>query len=84
MFDLEFDRAHGLHSLPVTVGERGSVLVAVVSHALTVVLLAVVGGLAGLDWVYWVGLVAVAGLLAWPHVTSPGAGCARSACRSCP
>jgi 4-hydroxybenzoate polyprenyltransferase len=32
------------------------------------VLLAVVGGLAGLDWIYWAGLVAVAALLAWPHV----------------
>jgi 4-hydroxybenzoate polyprenyltransferase len=68
VFDLEFDRAQGLHSLPVSIGERGSVLVAALSHVLTIVLLAAVGALAGLDWIYWAGLVAVAALLAWPHL----------------
>jgi 4-hydroxybenzoate polyprenyltransferase len=33
-----------------------------------VALLAAVGGLAGLDWIYWAGLAACAALLAWPHV----------------
>lgn len=67
-FDLEFDRAQGLHSLPVSIGEHGAVIAAAASHVLTIVLLAAVGALAGLDWVYWAGLVAVSGLLAWPHV----------------
>ena len=41
---------------------------AALSHVLTIALLAAVGALAGLDWIYWAGLVAVAVLLAWPHV----------------
>jgi 4-hydroxybenzoate polyprenyltransferase len=68
IFDLDFDRAQGLHSLPVSIGERGSIIVAAVSHVLTVSLLAAVGVLAGLDWVYWAGLIVVAALLAWPHI----------------
>ena len=68
VFDLDFDRAQGLHSLPVAIGERGSVLVAALSHVLTIVLLAAVGALSGLDWLYWAGLAAVALLLAWPHI----------------
>jgi len=27
-----------------------------------------VGLLSGLDWIYWLGLVVVAAVLAWPHV----------------
>lgn len=68
IFDLEFDRAHGLHSVPVSAGERGALLVAAVSHVVTVALLAAVGGLSGLGWTYWVGLAVVAVVLAWPHV----------------
>jgi len=68
VFDLEFDRQQGLHSLPVAVGERGSIAAAALSHAGTVGLLAAVGGLAGLGWVYWAGLAACAALLAWPHL----------------
>jgi len=68
VFDLEFDREQGLHSLPVSIGARGAVVVSAVSHVVTVALLAAVGGLAGLDWVYWAGLFLVAALLAWPHI----------------
>lgn len=68
VFDLDFDRAHGLHSVPVAVGERGALVVAAVSHVATVVLLAAVGLLSGLDWIYWLGLVVVAAVLATPHV----------------
>ena len=68
VFDLDFDRAQGLHSLPVSIGERGAVVVSVVSHVVTIALLAAVGALAGLDWIYYAGLVLVAALLAWPHV----------------
>jgi 4-hydroxybenzoate polyprenyltransferase len=68
IFDLEFDREQGLHSLPATVGERGAVVVAARSHAATVALLAAVGLLAGLDWIYWAGLIICTVLLAWPHL----------------
>lgn len=68
IFDVEFDRAHGVHSVAVSFGERRSLRVAAVSHVGTIILLAGVGGLSHLGVVYWVGLAAVAALLAWPHV----------------
>jgi 4-hydroxybenzoate polyprenyltransferase len=68
VFDLDFDRRHGLHSIPVAVGVRGALAVAAVSHASATALLLAVGFLCGLGPVYWVGLTAVAALLAWPHV----------------
>ena len=68
IFDLDFDRRNGLHSVPVAVGARGALVVAAVSHAVAAALLAAVGGLCGLGPVYWVGLAAVTALLAWPHL----------------
>jgi 4-hydroxybenzoate polyprenyltransferase len=68
IFDLEFDRAHGLHSVPVAVGRRRALQVSAASHAAAVALLVVVGVLAALGGVYWAGLALVAALLAWPHV----------------
>ena len=68
IFDLDFDRRNGLHSVPVAVGARGALVVAAVSHAVAVALLAAVGVLCGLGPVYWVGLAAVTALLAWPHL----------------
>ncbi len=68
IFDLGFDREHGLHSVPVSLGERGALAVAAVSHALTVALLVAVGLLSHLPWEYWAGLTVVAALLAWPHI----------------
>jgi 4-hydroxybenzoate polyprenyltransferase len=68
IFDLDFDRRSGLHSVPVAVGERGALVVAALSHVATVVLLALVGALCALGPVYWAGMVVVAALLAWPHV----------------
>jgi 4-hydroxybenzoate polyprenyltransferase len=68
IFDLDFDRQNGLHSVPVAVGERGALVVAALSHLVTVALLVAVGVLAGLGLVYWLGLSAVAVLLAWPHL----------------
>jgi 4-hydroxybenzoate polyprenyltransferase len=68
IFDVSFDIAHGLHSVPVALGERGALAVAALSHVITVVLLGVVGMLSGLDSIYWAGLAVVALVLAWPHV----------------
>ena len=68
IFDLDFDRRNGLHSVPVAVGARGALVVAAVSHAVAAALLAAVGVLCGLGPVYWVGLAAVTALLAWPHL----------------
>ena len=67
LFDLEHDRAEGLHSWAVRWGERGVFAGARLHHLGTVALLAVAG--AGLDagLAYWLGVAAVAGLLLYEH-----------------
>lgn len=68
IFDLEFDRRERLHSVAVSLGERGALVVAAVSHVAAVAVLAAVGALLALGAVYWAGLAAVAAILAWSHV----------------
>ena len=68
IFDLDFDRREGLHSVAVAFGWRRALLVALLSHVAAVALLAAVGALLGLGPVYWIGLLAVAALLGWSHV----------------
>jgi 4-hydroxybenzoate polyprenyltransferase len=73
LFDLEHDRAEGLHSWAVRFGERGVFVGARAFHAGAVVLLAAAG--AGLDvsFFYWLGVVATAGLLVYEHsIVRPG------------
>ena len=73
LFDLEHDREHGLHSWATRFGERGVFAAARVFHVGTVALLALAG--LGLDvgLLYWLGVVAVAALLAYEHsLVRPG------------
>jgi 4-hydroxybenzoate polyprenyltransferase len=61
--DLEFDRAHGLRSIPVRFGVARSLWFSRVLHVATVASLAVLGVVAGLGPVYHAGVVLVAVLL---------------------
>jgi 4-hydroxybenzoate polyprenyltransferase len=73
LFDVEIDRAQGLHSWATRWGERGVFVGARVLHLLTVWLLAAAG--AGLDvgLLYWLGVAVVAGLLSYEHsLVRPG------------
>ena len=65
--DIDFDREHGLHSIPAALGARRSIWVARALHLLTVVALAAVGVAVGAGWLYWLGVAAVALLLAYEH-----------------
>jgi len=68
LFDVEIDRAQGLHSWATRWGERGVFRGARVLHLLTVWLLAAAG--AGLDaglW-YWLGVAVVAAILLYEHL----------------
>jgi 4-hydroxybenzoate polyprenyltransferase len=65
--DIEFDRANGLYSLPAKVGTRQSLSIARGLHALTVLLLALVGVAAGEGVLYAVGVAVAAGLLVFEH-----------------
>jgi 4-hydroxybenzoate polyprenyltransferase len=73
LFDVEIDRAQGLHSWATRWGERGVFRGARGLHLLTVWLLAAAG--AGLDvgLLYWLGVAVVAGLLSYEHsLVRPG------------
>jgi 4-hydroxybenzoate polyprenyltransferase len=63
--DLEFDRAHGLRSIPVRFGVARSLWLSRALHVVTVASLAVLGGVAGLGVVYHTGVGLVALLLVY-------------------
>ena len=73
LFDRDVDLAQGLHSVATRFGVRGAFAGARVFHALTVAFLAAVGaGLGAGSW-YWLGVAAVAVLLAYEHaLVRPG------------
>ena len=73
LFDLEFDREQGLHSFATRFGERRLFWGARLAHAATVGLLVAVGLGLHLGSLYWVGVAAVAVLLAYEHaLVRPG------------
>jgi len=73
LFDLEHDLAAGLRSWAVRFGEHGVFVGARVFHVVVVALLAAVGAGLGSDLFYWLGVVAVAGLLVYEHtLVRPG------------
>ncbi len=65
--DVEIDRKEGLHSIPARFGIPAALRLAQIFHVLTILFLALVGILAGLSWLYWLGLGLVAGLLIYEH-----------------
>jgi 4-hydroxybenzoate polyprenyltransferase len=67
LFDVEIDRAQGLHSVTTRFGVRGAFLAARLSHVATVACLCAVGAGLSVDVWYWLGVGAVAALLAYEH-----------------
>jgi 4-hydroxybenzoate polyprenyltransferase len=67
LFDREIDLAQGLHSVSARFGVEGAFRGARLLHAAAVVLLAAVGFGLDLGWFYWLGVAAVAALLAYEH-----------------
>jgi 4-hydroxybenzoate polyprenyltransferase len=65
--DIEFDRKQGLHSIPARVGPGRALMISALLHVLSVVFLSMFGYTAGLNAVYWIGVVVAAGLLWWEH-----------------
>jgi putative 4-hydroxybenzoate polyprenyltransferase len=78
--DIAFDKANGLHSIPVAFGERGAIGIARALHIVTVSCLVLIGltalpsGRAELaGTLYWVGVAVAAALLAYEHsLVRPG------------
>jgi 4-hydroxybenzoate polyprenyltransferase len=67
LFDVDIDRAQGLHSVTTRFGVRGAFLAARLLHVATVACLCAVGLGLSVDVWYWLGVVAVAALLAYEH-----------------
>jgi len=65
--DVEVDRRAGLKSFPARFGIAAALRAAQVCHVLTVAAFAALGVMTGLGWIYWVGVVVVAGLLIYEH-----------------
>src|SRR6476620_7258931 len=61
--DLEFDRAHGLRSIPVRFGVPTSLAISRAMHVLAFVALAWLGSVSNLGWLYTAGVSGVAALL---------------------
>lgn len=65
--DREFDRAQGLHSIPVRFGVTGALRLSSFFHLCTIVFLILVGVAAHLGVIYWIGCLAVSVILLWEH-----------------
>src|SRR3954447_536567 len=63
--DLDFDRAHGLRSIPVRFGVARSLFISRVMHVIAVLCLAALGPVARLGPIYLAGVAGVAILLAY-------------------
>jgi len=71
--DEGFDRAEGLKSAVVRLGERRAILAAKLLHGLTVPALALFGWGAGLGVWYFIGLLVATGILVYEHqLVKPG------------
>ena len=71
--DVEVDRAQKLHSVPARFGIPAALMLARVNHVVTAGALAALGLMMGLGVVYWLGWVAVVGLLIYEHsLVRPG------------
>lgn len=65
--DIEFDRAHGLHSIPERFGIKDTLLFSRVFHLITWGLLAFTGIIFDLGIFYWIGMAAAGGLFIYEH-----------------
>ncbi len=65
--DYEFDVERGLHSIPSKLGLDKSFLLVRIFHGLMLLFLLLVLPGSGLGWIYFVGVLVVAGLLAYEH-----------------
>jgi 4-hydroxybenzoate polyprenyltransferase len=73
LFDEEVDRQEGLHSIVTRFGVAGAFAGARLSHAATVACLVAAGLGLPVGALYWLGVAAVAGLLAYEHsLVRPG------------
>ena len=66
--DVEIDRQIGVHSTPARFGLRTALHVSTATHVVTFVLFVWFGALAGLGWLWWIGLALTAAAFAYQHI----------------
>lgn len=67
LLDIEFDRSHGIFSVPARFGVRRALMLSRALHVLAWACLALTGLVFGLGPLYWAGMLVVAGLLIYEH-----------------
>ena len=65
--DTEFDRQHGLHSIPATLGDARAIALSRALHVGTVAFLALAGLGAAAGWIWFAGVGVAAALLLYEH-----------------
>lgn len=67
MQDLEFDKSHGLYSIPQRFGIKNALIFSRIFHLVTFLVLMFLGILFKLGIYYWLGMIVVAGLFIYEH-----------------
>jgi len=65
--DADFDRSHGLHSIPAWLGSRKALALSQLSHVVMISMLVVFGLLCKLETIYYLGVACVTGFLIYEH-----------------
>lgn len=65
--DIEFDRNYGLYSIPQRFGIKRSLMLSRIFHFITWLLLVFNGIVFDLNFLYWIGMIVVAGMLIYEH-----------------
>jgi len=65
--DIEFDKSHGLYSIPKRFGIKNALLLARLFHLITFIMLITTGVLFKVGIFYWLGMMIVAGLFIYEH-----------------
>ena len=65
--DEEFDKAHGLHSMAVALGAKNALLLAKITHVITLCIFFYLGQLLSLGYMYYMGVGIAGGVLYFQH-----------------
>ena len=65
--DEEFDKAHGLHSMAVALGAKNALLLAKITHVITLCIFFYLGQLLSLGYLYYIGVGIAGGVLYFQH-----------------
>jgi 4-hydroxybenzoate polyprenyltransferase len=65
--DIEFDKSHGIYSIPQRFGIKNALIMARLFHLITFMMLIINGILFKLGIFYWIGMIIVTGLFIYEH-----------------